>query len=338
MKKVVILFVFALLALSSGLKAQVFVVESGSTTTTYATIKLAVNALVDGDKLYLPPGQFSLVGCTWTGYSGNENNGNTLAIKKRVSIYGAGYNQGANSTIIVDGTFMITRDAAGTTLTGVRFEGYLTLDNVSNTMITRCMTNNYLPVLGTGSNNYISECEIQNVSVDQNNGIILTKSLIKSTNTNCWNSTISNNIFFYINHNLYNCSLFNNVFVGNRSDVNSNLSVTYANNCSFSYNYWIGANPSSPASYNNTFNNEKVNQNFSTTFVDFNNGDYHLKTGCVGINAGNDGKDVGVYGTAIPFKENRLPAIPYFAIKTISAETDASGKLPVNITVQAQDR
>jgi len=342
MKKMIISFVVSLLiVISSNLKAQVFVVEHAGVSSTYSNIKVAVDALQNDDKLYIPPGQFSLNGYTWTGYSGTENRGNTIAITKRVSIYGAGYNQGANSTIIADGNFLIGTGAEGTTISGLRFDGQFTVDNVSNVMISRCKTNYYFYVQGVGANNYVTECDLHQLGVNSTGGVIMTKSLIRSNGgTTYMNSTISNNIFFYWCNNYINCSLVNNIFIYSRNDVNTNLQIgsSYTSNNSFSYNLWVGANPYSLADYNITLTNEKTNQNFSTTFIDFDGGDYHLKIGCLGINAGNDGKDVGIFGTAFPFKESRLPAIPYFAVKAISSETDAAGKLPVSITVQAQDR
>lgn len=342
MKKSIFFFVVSLLlAISSDLTAQVFVVEHAGVSSTFTSIKTAVAALQNDDKLYLPTGLISLSECVWTGYAGNENQGNTLAITKRVSIYGAGYNQGINSTIISDGHFFIGTGAEGTTVSGIRFDGRLTIDNVSNVMMSRCKTNYYFNVQGTCANNYITECDMAMLSVSSTGGVIMTKNIINSNNgTTYQNSTISNNIFFFFNNNFVNCSLMNNVFICSRNDVNTNLMVGSGStrNNSFSYNLWVGANPYTTADYNITFSNEKVNQLFSETFVDFGAGNYHLKSVCQGVNAGNDGKDVGIYGTAIPFKESRLPAIPFFAIKSISSETDATGKLPVSITVQAQDR
>jgi hypothetical protein len=101
---------------------------------------------------------------------------------------------------------------------------------------------------------------------------------------------------------------------------------------------WVGGTPNVNAQDNNSLNNEITKEPYADVFVDATAADYHLKDACSGKNAGTDGTDVGIYGTSVPFKENRLPSIPNFSLKAISPETDATGKLPVNIVVDAQER
>jgi hypothetical protein len=49
-----------------------------------------------------------------------------------------------------------------------------------------------------------------------------------------------------------------------------------------------------------------------------------------------DGTDVGIYGTASPYKPGGVPYNPHFRSATIAPATDPDGDLPVNIRVAAQ--
>jgi hypothetical protein len=66
--------------------------------------------------------------------------------------------------------------------------------------------------------------------------------------------------------------------------------------------------------------------------------DYHLKSTSVGVNAGRDGTDIGIYGGAFPWKEGSLTFNPHYQRINISPTTDNNGNLNVNIKVEAQER
>ncbi|MDX9749512.1 MAG: hypothetical protein RBT71_00325 [Flavobacteriales bacterium] len=62
----------------------------------------------------------------------------------------------------------------------------------------------------------------------------------------------------------------------------------------------------------------------------------HLQSNCPGVGAGTDGTDVGVYGTASPYKDGAMPHVPHFRHVAIAPGTDANGDLPVQVKVAAQ--
>jgi hypothetical protein len=64
--------------------------------------------------------------------------------------------------------------------------------------------------------------------------------------------------------------------------------------------------------------------------------DLRLAPGSPGIGAGTDGTDIGIYGTASPYKDGSIPFNPHFQQATIASSTDVEGDLPVNIRVTAQ--
>jgi hypothetical protein len=64
--------------------------------------------------------------------------------------------------------------------------------------------------------------------------------------------------------------------------------------------------------------------------------DLHLLPASPGNNAGNDGTDMGIYGTPSPSKPGNVPYNPHFRAAAIATSTNANGDLPVNIRVAAQ--
>ncbi|MBN2767262.1 MAG: hypothetical protein JXR27_12900 [Paludibacteraceae bacterium] len=339
MKHSILWFFLLACLIGNSAKAQVILVERGSSSFTYSNIKAAVDALQDDDKLYLPPGIISLEGYSWSGETGNHNYTNSLAITKKVAIYGAGYNQGANSTILQNGNLYFSATASGSTITGVRFDAYFNLLNADNVSISRCKFNSTFATQEISQNNYINECEFKlYVSISDESSAVFTKCIFNyQSNNSFYNSTLTNNLFTTTSgYSFQNSSLINNIFVGSKT-TNSAHMPSGSNN-SFSYNMWIGTILQYNASLNNTFSNEIEQVPFADTFMDFDKGDYRLKDTSSGKGAANDGHDVGIFGTAFPFKTSRLPSIPYFSIKAISAETDASGNLPVSLKIEAQER
>ena len=359
MKKRILCSIAASVLFCAGMFAQVFVIERGANTLTYNNLKAAVDALQDNDHLYIPPGRHDISSYTWTGYDDNQNHSGTLAINKKVSIYGAGHSEGANSTVITgsgNGRFVIGRDASGSTITGIRFDFPFQLDNVSNCIVTRCKMTNYFYLFGYGTNINLSECEfdvmIQTGSSSYyshpNASSGMSSNISKSIFNHRYvlsNANISNSIFLSVSANsVYNifmsCSLANNIFIISQTVTNSNChfdGTSFINN-SFVNNLWVGGYATSTAERNNAFSNEMNREDYANVFVDPDNRNYRLKDACSGKNAGSDGTDVGIFGTAVPFKESRSPSIPLFRVKVIGAETDAAGKLPVHIVIDAQDR
>ena len=64
--------------------------------------------------------------------------------------------------------------------------------------------------------------------------------------------------------------------------------------------------------------------------------DLHMAPGSPGINYGNDGNDIGIYGSSSPYKVGAIPFNPHFKQAVIAPATNSNGELPVNLRVGAQ--
>ncbi len=331
-------------------KAQVFVVENASETKTYKTLEEAVAAAKGGDNIYVPGGVHHIEG-TWRGYDGRGTFKNTLAITKPVNIMGAGYYDGGESSKIA-GKLVFTKKATGALVSGILFNDMIYIDSISNMTINRCGFLDDFRMSGVGGYNLINECEFSDeINIQGISGAVakltasFTKNIIKKYTSYLQSCTFKNNIFLngegYFLERSGNCTYENNIFYFNKNeefDYNYEYGSYLPTNSTFKNNLFIGGHFKQDISYNNTFLNNIVDQKFSTVFVNGNGGDYHLKATCLGKNAGTDGTDVGLYGTTMPFKENRVPSNPHFIVKSIATETDQNQQLPVYLKIEAQER
>jgi hypothetical protein len=92
----------------------------------------------------------------------------------------------------------------------------------------------------------------------------------------------------------------------------------------------------------NTLSGNYFNVPLANVFVNYGNDgfkyayDFHLKT--PGSFTGTDATQVGVYGSAKPWKEGSVPANPHIQTKTIAEQTNANGTLQVQVKVAAQNQ
>ena len=64
---------------------------------------------------------------------------------------------------------------------------------------------------------------------------------------------------------------------------------------------------------------------------------YHLLPTCVGVGAGTDGTDIGIFGTASPYKEGAVPMNPHVIRNMINTSSN-NNTLHIDIQVEAQDK
>ncbi len=143
---------------------------------------------------------------------------------------------------------------------------------------------------------------------------------------------IDHSVFLF--HGLQDCDnalVKNSVFYPTSAPM-FNATATW-NNCLFS-------SPAPVANVSGT--NNIFNQPFNGIFVDQTDAyfqwtdDLHLSAGSPGMNAADDGTDIGIYGSASPSKLGAVPYNPHFSQASIATSTNPNGDLPVNIRVATQ--
>jgi hypothetical protein len=152
-------------------------------------------------------------------------------------------------------------------------------------------------------------------------------------------SLISNNIFlggddagayrvFYVTNQ---CVIRNNIFYRNILDFPQSTSNQFQNNLF----------TNTPSLSNNTFIGNFFNVAAADIFQSYDNSgftythNFHLKTPAA--YAGTDATQVGLYGSAKPWKEGSMPLNPHIQTKTIAENTNADGKIQVQVKVTAQN-
>ncbi len=341
--------VAACMLFCAGVSAQVFLIErTGSAPLTFDNIKEAVDALQDNDRLYIPAGVHDIGQYNWEEWDEASEESivhqtNAIAITKKVAIYGGGYS-GEDAGFLANGTLILTKEASGSLITGLGFK-WLQLNNVSNVSISRCLMTDELSYYGNGGNNLMSECDIMDVDFlkgtfdDNSVGIHAVKCVFRGTTFRFNSSTIENCLFATYNSVypllLCNSTISNCIFIVDKTTTSKEYKYNVYGSAFFNNNLFVGGTITKGGSATLNNNIEKVL--YTETFVDAPAGNYRLQDSSPAKDAGTDGTDIGLYGTDKPFDDSRRPALPYFKVKSIGTETDVTGKLPVNIVIEAQE-
>ena len=309
----------AMCAAAVAANAQVFVIERGTQFQSFATLNAAVEALQDGDKIYIPPGVHGIPSAT------------IVFDVPNVTIIGTGYVGGDASAF----ASFVRFQADGITVTGIRFNNTTTLFDLSDLTMTRCLIVHF-STDGALNSIVISECDFIGGAY-LGTGMINTtvsKSIFRSQarfrGCEVFNCLFLPSSFSSFENNSYN-TFRNNIFVDNQNYTVLAAHTTFRNNM------WVGG--TATFSGDNLITSGNImGVTSADTFTDFDAGDYTLKVGNPGIGAGSDDTDIGIFGTQSPFKASRMPANPIFMLRHTDAETDETGNLPVKIIVEAQER
>lgn len=338
--KITFTFLFCLLALTTRAQAPI-VLQNGENVFVHSSLDTIVKHAENGNTIYLPGGNVILKG--------------SLIINKELHIIGAGHYPDSSAatavTLISGGEIRFGNHADRSSLTGVYLYntlviGDLVTDTVSFINVSRCN----LATLYLGNSSGIRGSLNSNIRFSENvirgeiygadaQYCLFQKNIIDNRvynfNQNC---TFNNNIFTYYSYsyNVFtNCSgliVNNNIFTRD----NDGLGASQLNNNIFAVSY------SSIPGGTNLGSGNIGSQANTITFVNFDGvgfnytSDFHLKEGSPGIGGGTDGKDIGIYGTATPYKPSAVPHNPHISYLKISEEA-INGLLPVEIKVSAQE-
>ncbi len=307
----------------------------------FRTIAPALAAAASNDTIYIP------------GSAYNEH----IILNKKLMIYGTGHyadSTQATGMTRVYGNLTFQNGSEGSKIEGIRLEGDVNTSYshvVKSISISRCKVNNVSlgDVAANSSGIHLSEMVITgNIQGSGNlTNFLVEKSVIQGVFHYFSNITRVEHCVLLSNgcsnctgghsSNFYSCTgvdVFSNVIVGTY--------VNYPNTCLFKNNLIVG-NPTltSPNAGN------IISQAISSIFMNvpddskyvFNyTNDYHLAAGSPGIGAGEDGTDIGIYGSTVPYKTAAVPSTPHIYRFEVAKENDSAGKLNVKVGVAAQDR
>lgn len=305
MKKSVI-FLLAILSSVVTISAQQIAVVNGSgKTTVFDDLNLAITSAEDGCTIYLPGGGFQVKDET--------------KITKRVTIMGIGHKadgDNADGNSIVSGNLNFASGSDGSAVMGVFLSGNVNIgtdDDVKNILIRYCNVKNI---------------EVKN---DSCGGVVVNQNYIRE---NCHmggtNAFVSNNIMNGIDH-VNGGQIINNVFGGYVRISYGYRSTFYdVNNSTVKYN--IHAYGWDTCSNNLAqFNTE--NSNMASFFVSWKgistDSDLHF------LDTYEGDTNQGIYG-GTGFSDDCLPPMPRIVSKNIAEQTDAQGKLKVQVIVKSK--
>ncbi|HSK11826.1 MAG TPA: hypothetical protein VK907_01370 [Phnomibacter sp.] len=295
----------------------------------------AYDAAVHGDTIYLPGGFFQP----------------PSPVNKRIAVIGAGHHPDTTSatlpTVLVSG-FSISEEADSCFLSGFRVNGGITFDHsasINGFTFSRLYVDGPINSSGGANSHHygnISECIIVGeISGPRFLLCNVVNNIILYRINEMVNSMIANNIFlsaynyYGIYRSLYGlseCVVRNNIFYYGLGDLPGCINNQFIKN--------IFAND--PPTTNNSFSANYNNEHTTNLFVSYDGSAYsygfdlHLKLPA--NYPGTDNTQVGLYGSAKPWKEGSVPLNPHIISKNISENSDANGVIQVQLKVAAQDR
>ncbi len=332
-----------MLAASGMAQNQRIVLQGTSGPTVHTDLATALSSAQAGDKLFLSGGSFNVTG--------------DLVIDKRLHFIGAGIHPDSSSvtatTSINSANLRLITGASGSTFTGIGFNpsGHTyygnndTDDDPTGIVFQRCEFKRgaiNLGNAGSTSSTTFDECILRTTGTNQNlNGgsgeVVITRCILDS-------KTLSG---------------FGRLFLKNSVVLNARLQNSanaIVQNCVFTYNgapLWqvSGVQISNcllagGSMFSNSNTSSETNNIFGVAagsiFVNETDNAYQysddlrLSPTSGGVGMGNDGNDIGLYGTHAPYKPGNVPYNPHYRQAAIAPSTDWNGALPVQIRTAAQ--
>lgn len=310
MKKIIIIIAIAVIAFLSQSQLRsicyaktITVSNNTGDIAMYNNLQTAINSADAGDLIYIFP---------------SPTNYGSIEINKKLTLMGAGYYSKISSVGSID----LKANSSNSQLFGLNITGSCTLSSAtdSNYVINRCLIYGVLTL--RGENVFINNCIFQ--TNYHSNGIFITNAENIIISNNIFNTSASSSGYPIINSNKHSVLIENNIFLAYSASQNMFSSVTNAeinnnifykvkplglSNCSVNNNIVFNGTDALPYGDNSGENNinaedpEFVNMQGQTYFAF--TGDYHLKDTSPGKNAGLDSTDIGIYGSAEPWPEDK---------------------------------
>lgn len=342
MKKSILVGLFIASAMTICAQTKNVVVELGGTNTAYSDLPSAIAAAPNGATVYIPGGLHTLT--------------SNITISKQLHFRGDGFNPltlagGQAPQISGSGQLIFTRGAHYSSFEGIYFSNQVTLQHTTADttgyfylIFNRCRFDQF--IYSTGGS-----VKVKNITLFMNECVVYGFNFNGSTveSLSVKNSIFTNNGLYNINQTTISNSILLN---GITDGANSSNNVTISNCISYGFfaQYSLSTNWTATNCLIRT--GQTISGTIATSNIQyqdwnliFENGpsntfnityDYHLKSGSLGLGAGTDGTDLGIYGGPTPWKGNSIPASPNVYNKSVDTRNDANGKIDVMYKVKAQ--
>lgn len=321
MKKVIMSLAVAMMVTTTVCAQQIAVVK-GSVTNTYQTLQEAIEGAEKNSVIYLPGGGFAIA--------------DSVKITKPLTIMGITHNANSDNVdgrTAISGNIFFNEGSSGSAIMGCYLSGNINIgeNDAKVTDIT------------------IQYCNINAISVMNNmcNGLIVNQNYIRSLSEfNKANPKISNNVLYALK-DIEGGVIVNNVIVGHHGQSwGGNVPIRSASNSTIMGNVCLTFVPYEGTWCDGQLSGNMCNREYGDDCIVVTNGwdDVFVKNSGVNITSDYHFKDaykeyenkVGIYaGTG--FSDGALPPIPYISEKKIAEQTDAAGKLSIQIKVKAGD-
>lgn len=337
-----------MLAGSAHAQLQRIVLQGNGAPTVHTDLATALAAAQPNDKVYFSGGTFIAPG--------------PLVIDKPLHFIGAGIHPDSSAvttttTMRTTGNsvahIVITTAASGSSFTGIIFEpssaganlyfgSTAADDDPVGVVFQRCkfVRRVYLGVQdGSTSQSSFDECVFNSDLYGNGGTATITRSIFDGGSINIFRPgglTLKNSVLLNIQvQNSNNAIIQNCAFTYNGAAMYQ-MRGTQVSNCIISGATMFG----NSAGNGNVETNNIYGVPGATMFVNQTNNTYEftddLNMAGPGIGGGNDGTDIGIYGTHSPYKSGAVPYNPHYRAADISPATNGLGHLPVNIRTAAQ--
>lgn len=344
MKKQILMLVIVAFATCAFAQTKNVIFTLGATSTAYTDLPSAIAAAGNGATIYVPGVIHTL--------------SSNITVSKQLHFRGDGFNPltlASGLAPVISGSKLIfTRGAHYSSFEGLYFDNQIelkhtTADTTGYFYLTfnRCKFDQ--TIISSGGSAligniclYMNECVVD--------GLEFSSGTVESVAIN--NSVITNSHFYSINQGY----IKNSVFLSGIGLQGAGVYADATNNFTITNSIFYGG--ASTTGTNNIITNcllktgQSIDLDISSSniqFQDWNlifvnaadalfgyNDNYHLLPGCLGIGAGTDGTDMGIYGGGTPWKENSIPASPNVYNKSVDTRNNSEGKIDVMYKVKAQ--
>lgn len=321
MKRTVLIFMFAMMAMVYS-QAQQIAVVTGNSTTLCQTLKEALDAARNGSVIYLPAGGFQI---------------GTDSIKRKVTIIGVGHKANSNNAdgnTVISGELCFNQGSSGSAVMGCYISGDVKIgydgNSVNNIVVKYCNLNAMGVYGNMCSGTFVNQNYIREKSSFNGASVIFSNNISKVLG-DIHGGIIKNNIFTTTSTssgvwvgilvNVSNCSVSNNIFLTSAYSNGGGFD-TLGNMCRSEWGE--GCIVVGDVDWNDVFENYNKGNISPESSFHFSEA-YSEYEGRVGIYAGSG------------FSDSAMPPVPYISFKSIPEQTDNDGKLKIKIRVKASE-